>query len=102
MNMFEFYISLQSFYRYRVRHCLVFFLFIKELKDSLGRRRGELKHIGHLRHLLNRLREITHVLDKRLNISDFNRVSDCQEPSEDGNSHISQISDELHDRHHHS
>ena len=102
MYVIKLYISLQPFHGNRIRHCLVFLCFIQELKHSLRCSRCGLKHICHLRHLLDRLGKVSHILDEGLDITDFDRIFDRQISSQDRHCNISQISDELHHRHHHS
>ena len=101
MNMIKAYISFQIFYRYRMLHSLIFLFFLQEFKHSLGRRRRHLQHVRNLCDLLDRLCKTFHILNKRLNISYFNCLSDRQKSSQNRNHHISEISDKLHDRHHH-
>ena len=102
MHMFKFYISPKPFYGYRIRNRLVLFLFVKELKHSLGRRRGKLQHVRHLSHLLDGLGEIPYILDKGLDISNLYDIANRKEASKDRHADISQISDKLHHRHHHT
>ena len=58
--------------------------------------------LGHLCGLLDRRCEISHVLDKRLDISHLNGFLDSQISTQDHHAHIAKISYKLHDRHHHS
>ena len=100
--MVELHISLKPFHRNRIRHCLVFLCLIEKLEHSLRCSRCGLKHICHLRHLLDRLGKVSHILDKGLDITDLDRFFDRQVSSEDRHRDISEVPDELHHRHHHS
>ena len=102
IHMVKFHISVQAFHGHRIRHGLVLFLFIQELEDALGRSRRELKHIGDLGHLLDRLGEVAHILDKGLDVPHLDGLPDRQESAKDRHAYVSEVSDKLHDRHHHA
>ena len=102
MHMIKLYISLQPFCRYRIGNCLFLFFLFQELKYPFRRRCRGLKHIGDLRHLLNGLGKVSDILDKGLDIADFDCIPDCQISAQYGHRHISQVAHKLHNRHHHS
>ena len=93
-------ISVQAICRCRMIDLLILLLFLKEFKYTLGCGSCRLQHICHLRDLLDRLRKIPDVLEEGLDISDLNRIFDDEESAKNRHYDISQIADELHDRHH--
>ena len=81
---------------------LLLFLFLQELKHTLRSCRGGLEHVRHLGNLLNRLRKISDILEKGLDISYFNRSPNRHITAQNCHHHITDVSDKLHHRHHNS
>ena len=67
---------------------LLFLLFLQKLKYTLGCCRHRLYLIDHLRDLLDRLCEVFHILDERLDITDRDRATDCKQSTSQGNTGI--------------
>ena len=72
----------------RMFYNLLFFLFLQKLKYTLGCCRHRLYLIDHLRDLLDRLCEVFHILDERLDITDCDRATDCKQSTCQGNTGI--------------
>ena len=100
--MADFYIAVNMADICRVFHCLLFLLNIQEFKHSLRCRCRGLQHICHLGDLLDRLCEVSDILEKRLHITYFDLALDHHESAQQSNHHISQVTHKLHDRHHHT
>ena len=64
MHMVKFHTPFQAFQSHCIRHRLVFFRLFQELEHALGSCCRGLKHVGHLRYLLDRLGKTSYVLDK--------------------------------------
>ena len=76
--------------------------FGQELEHTLGRRGGLLEHVGNVGKLRDRLREGTHILNKRLDVAHGDGVAEGQPTAQDADRHVSQVADKAHDRHHHA
>ena len=83
------------------RHRSLRLLFsFEERKHALGRSGHLLQHIRHLSKLGNGLREIFHVLDKSLNITNGNASANGKQRTSNGNSNITQVAHKIHHGHH--
>ena len=101
-DMLKAYLTLRILQSHRICHGLFLFFFLQELKNTLGSRRRGLKHICHLGNLLNRLGKALDILDKGLNLTDFNGTADDLPAAHQSHHHITDIAHELHDGHHHT
>ena len=80
--------------------CIRLFLFIDDLEDALRCRRRGLQEIGRIGDLLQRLVEVAHVVDERLDVADADAAGDGQIAAQDADQHVSQIADQVGGRHH--
>ena len=85
------------FRRFAFRHL---FLFFQKHKHALCRRHGGLQKVCHVGRLGDGLVEVSHILDKRLNIADFHQLSICQIAAQNAHAHIAQVADKIQNRHH--
>ena len=89
MYMFKLYAAFQIIDRHGIRNCLFFFLFFQKFKYTLRCGCCRLQHICHLRYLLDRLRKIPYILNKGLDISNFDHAFHCQITAQNNFCHIS-------------
>ena len=75
---------------------------VEEFEDALGRCRHLLQHVRYLGKLRDRLGEILHVLNERLDIAHGDDAAHGEGGTGDGHRHVSQIAHEVHRGHHHS
>ena len=99
-NVFEIHTASYLFQLHRML-CRLHFLFLfKELKDTLRGSCHGLHLIDDLCDLLHGLGEVSDVLNERLNLTDGDRATNCQQAAGQRHSHIAQIAHEHHDRLH--
>ena len=77
------------------------FLFggVQELEHALGRGGHLLQNVGNLSKLRQRLGEVLHVLDERLNVAHRDAPLDGEQRTEHANNHVAQVAHERHDGH---
>ncbi len=90
--------------RYHIGSCeaalRAFFVFIKEFKHALRGGDGLLERSGDGRELRDRLGEIAHLLDERLDVADFNHLFHRQLTAQDTNDDVANVANKHHHRLH--
>ena len=102
LNVIELYSSLHVSKCIVIPFGIVLFLLLEEFEYSFSSCYHRLQLVGYLSHLLQRLGEVSDVLDERLDIADIYRSSDRKHSTRYRYCYISEVSYKLHYRHHHS
>ena len=76
------------------------FLLFQEGEDALGCGGHLLKHVAHLGQLSDRLREVLHVLDERLDIAHRDGALHREHAARERHRDVAEVADEVHDRLH--
>ncbi len=71
---------------------------VQEFEDPLRRGHAGLQHVGHARHLAQRLGELARVLDERRGVAQAHAAGSHPQAAHHGDADVAEVGDELHDR----
>ena len=72
----------------------------EELEDALGGGRHGLHRVGDVGQLLDRLREVAHVLDEALDVAGARGAVEAEPRAHHHDAHVAHVAHEAHERHH--